>query len=1156
MNQSNHDHNTLSSNTDLHSNGNSDNPPGRPSGPIASPHSEPIAVEKSDSLDKAVDLQLNHSSNNTFGYDSLQIEKSSQSRRELTCDTTTETNEEDPAFISAQLQCEISKAQQSLADYDSSDMEMEDKTSLSQNPSHNHLCMEARKDINNELQSESARHSNPNDPKNTIKESSQSASCTSSNPILPSTTTTSAEDPCILPIASSESTSDNREMLNSANSTNPDNIQNPIGGDSHFESPTPLNKFSLSTNAPIPDNSSDLSPISSQSTSGNEQINLNPRLDSTKNSNSPAFSENSAHLTVNSFRSAADEVSDVNGILTIEVHPLIDSSKGKSEEAQPQNSATSTVNSFQNAADEASDANGLPTIECHPVIDSSQEEAEESQPQPNRKQTLSSGISRPSKIVQSRVETSNGLIHTEDHHSDTKALRASTALPVYSKLIAALEEAKNSNCLTDPIEKDLENLTLRCKVTGNAIIQNKPLPPADKLWIIIDDEDEDLGAKYQFSLQPLDSKGRHSPEKSDCSPSTSDNILPIQMNNEVIKNLDLTKNRNALVEKTQVKTRKDSISKEEFMLSSKFSSDLDCEEQENHTKLAKSQQEIKQSENLASHSPRSQTSNDKLQAKVRIFAVSESISNVNSEEENPERERPARAPDSHQKIDQSQNGSTQSTESQARNETQRTRSHDQTPISNTPVCNPCAESEKSTDQIQSPVGQINLPVSVAHKKELRKRQATTVEGGSADLTDSDTSLVSTKKVTRKSKERNSGKVCSKEKVGEGEVTKQAVGMKRRKIVGGNESLVVFIFFIGSSQTEKELSQLLSPYGTHQTSRNSKLAAWDALNALLERRRVGEPLNQVFLDSIDGGTSNVVIRTEYNAQNWFEAINKEILNGNVVPQLFNCHKGEPAYAAGFFNTLFVKSESLTEKVPDNVPEVWHQTWRSMRMSLRPSPTRVSAFLKVLLDSVLLTGKTFLKNPPVSDQEKAMTGVQAVCQALKWLNSQKTSKGSKNKTIRLLDSDNADSLVDIGLIQQWQSLFIKVVESYVALYFEVNYILKEDASPDDKAVALKFKKDWKGNSIKSPTLSYLTMFACCGIRGLICCSGDVNVTPAGQMMSFAVLSEWMCKQRKDFKVIEPIFKRSNQTLMKLMDGLFDEESHFIMPEITWRLTYKRQ
>lgn len=151
--------------------------------------------------------------------------------------------------------------------------------------------------------------------------------------------------------------------------------------------------------------------------------------------------------------------------------------------------------------------------------------------------------------------------------------------------------------------------------------------------------------------------------------------------------------------------------------------------------------------------------------------------------------------------------------------------------------------------------------------------------------------------------------------------------------------------------------------------------------------------------------------------------------------------------------------------------------------------------------------------------------------------------------LLDANNEGSSVDIGIIQQWHEVFIKVLDCYVVQYFEANYILNEDAKAEDKAIAIKFKKSWKGDAIKAPTLSYLTMFACCGIRGLICCSGDVNVTPAGQMLSFIVLSEWLSKQRPDFQVKEPIFKRSNQMLMRLIDGLIDKDGHFVKPEITW-------
>lgn len=71
--------------------------------------------------------------------------------------------------------------------------------------------------------------------------------------------------------------------------------------------------------------------------------------------------------------------------------------------------------------------------------------------------------------------------------------------------------------------------------------------------------------------------------------------------------------------------------------------------------------------------------------------------------------------------------------------------------------------------------------------------------------------------------------------------------------------------------ERELITLLSPYTSKQTSKMAKLKAWEALTALLEKRRTDEPLDQTFLNSIDGGINNVIVKTGFDAQTWFEAI---------------------------------------------------------------------------------------------------------------------------------------------------------------------------------------------------------------------------------------------------------------------------------------------
>ncbi|KAH9808939.1 hypothetical protein DFH28DRAFT_907300 [Melampsora americana] len=696
----------------------------------------------------------------------------------------------------------------------------------------------------------------------------------------------------------------------------------------------------------------------------------------------------------------------------------------------------------------------------------------------HHKRTSSPTNSALRRNVRPRVEISSPSAKAQEL-LDKKPLSASAALPVYCKLILALEEARLSDCLTAPMAIELERLTSRCKQTGNAIIQKLPLPPEDQVHIILDDEEEDLVNKYGLSLQLFDSLERNRDPHHD-----PENGSSVQTGNPRLKAAGANRGTHEVLSNGGEKL--DDVQNE--------APEPGCLDSATCMRLASP---TKPSPALSIPEPEGTDCQPKNSQPEPSYLKNASVLSCNLED-----------------VDCSDSNCP------------RLEPEPRSPVSDRP------EFGFQTLEHQDATDTSHVSESTTKKRVLRTRVQKKMPEAMPTLSGSRRSPRALTPPVPKKNKRVSQTERLKGKAREHNSTDTEAE--------GNEDPK---FFLGSPLMETELKELLSPYASHQTSKIAKLKAWEALTSLLRRRRLGEPLDQEFLDGIDGGTQNVVVKTRFNAQTWFEAI--EI----TMPQLFNSHAGEPAHALGFFNTMRAKKESLADKVPEGLPVFWHQTWRSMRMSVRPSPAKVTSFLKILLDSVLLTGRTFLKEPPVSEQEKAMTGVQAVCQAIKWLNSQKTPKTEHSKTVRFLEANNLTSAIDIGLIQQWQDLFIKVLDSYVVQHFEANYILNEEASPEDKAVAARFKKDWKGDSIKSPTLGYLTMFACCGIRGLICCSNDVNVTPAGQMLSFTVLSEWLCQRKANFKVREPTFKRSNQMLMKLIDGIFDEDGHFVKPEITW-------
>ncbi|EGF98255.1 uncharacterized protein MELLADRAFT_96043 [Melampsora larici-populina 98AG31] len=757
----------------------------------------------------------------------------------------------------------------------------------------------------------------------------------------------------------------------------------------------------------------------------------------------------------------------------------------------------------------------------------------------SHKRHLSPVLSTTTRMVQSRLQTPDTEITT-----DKKPLWTSTTIPVYSELIAALEKAKRSDCLTTPMIEELERLNSRCKKTGNAIIKKGPLPVEESAIVVLDDNDEDLQAKYGFSFELSDSDTMEFCAKThqnpDLTPSKSQNLISPEKSKTLPTNErdNQQQNNNASYSHMDALTGKREDSNMERVLESTPKSPNRIYVPEEIETFGQYPDSRDEGVNLIPPNVQSRQSETSSNKSKSATVVSQSTQSEKDTTDPDSTLTSIQSTESECVMNQFDSLLTANQNTDVEKQTENSasvpvvnRSPNSSTVKEVPHSTPdvvqSAESEMETDKshLAPIVHQSSEPKAVdqsKHSGEINNLKEGNINSRTLRTRKQTLTAVVIPKYTNSSKELKSST------------------LKKEKEV----AVFNFKFFIGSDEIEKQLIELLVPYnGKKKTSKGAKLVAWEALTSLLERRRVGEPLDQEFLDSIDNGTDSVVIRTEFNAQTWFEAIQ------HAMPNLFNSHSGEPSYSVGLFNTTQLKKESFSDKVPECVPPLWHHTYRSIRMSIRPSPTKVTGFLKILLDSVILTGKTFFKEPPPSETEKAKTGIEAVCQAITWLNSQKSTKATNSKTVRLLDTNNLEPLVDIGLIQQWRDLFIKVLYAYVVQYLEAKYILNEDARPEDKEIALSFKKEWKGDSVKAPTLGYLVMFACCGIRGLICCSGDINIAPAGQMLSFTVLSEWLCKQKPDFEVKEPVFKRSNQMLMRLMDGLFDDAGHFIRPEITW-------
>ncbi|KAH9820061.1 hypothetical protein DFH28DRAFT_1079928 [Melampsora americana] len=1029
--------------------------------------------------------------------------------------------QEDPGFISDRLLHEISKAQESLLFVSSyhSASEDEDATSpLGQTTAQTHTDSSMSNNSTIETFSDEVNKSSRNTVKSPLKESLQQSSKAFSNRSPTSiTATTTIDISTSTNIASTSEHSQSHEPHSASTTT------------SQLQSASEFSQ-QQEQSPPFLTPSSELVFASGFS----RQQEQSPTFQThSKRSLSPTPSKNTRNIrskvnssTTSAVTSHEPEETLLNKVQSIEFL----SSKGDSSTSEPRKSQDATYTN--------SDLTILPTDTTIQMNESDPEK------------TALNLIKRPSNTKTRNSQDAPDIdsdfsdiladttIQTKESDPEKKPLLASSALPVYSKLIVALEEARLSDCLTPTMARDLHNLTMTCKRTGNALIENKPLPPEDNVIIIIDDEEEDLPKKYGFSREIFDYRDNAPkpplasiPSASEVPPQSETGAKQVGNSEGVKVTTDTPSHRLELedeeledqVHQTQnniiARPTKDSTSTPTNSTDLQPSMDMNSLPQdltttqrvkEKSTEILEVEEEPHQNEssNLGQPVDNSNVDADPLVSKQSQPSMTESNdldsqsiqSQKTKKKPNPIHSSPAK---SQKTIDESTSIYSQSSPSQTlqtiepsitivvppQSKNQAFKSRDLRPRRPT---SPVVPNPRHPDTNKRP-----NPPPITYQGKGKKR----CRGGAGEGKDE-----------------------------EPESNRDTRTDKRKTVDDG--ALANVKFFLGSDVTEKELTKLLLPYNTNQTSKAAKLFAWNALTNLLRLRREGEPLNQLFLDSIEGGIDSVTVKTKYNGQTWYNAIEE------TMPKLFNCHEGEPAYAEEFFNTLPLKNANFADKTPKGLSPIWNHTWKTMRMCIRPSPNRVSSFLKVLLDSVLLTGKAFLQAKPVSESEKKMTGVGAVCQAIKWLNSQKALRPKSSKAIHLLDPKNLSTVIDIGLIQQWEDIFIKVLDSYVVQYFEANYILNEEASPEDKALAIEFKKEWKGDNIKSPTLSHLTMFACCGIRGLICCSGDVNVTPAGQMLGFTVLCEWLVKQRPDFKLNEPIFKRTKNLCFDYLSYWFTE------------------
>ncbi|EGG09635.1 uncharacterized protein MELLADRAFT_61030 [Melampsora larici-populina 98AG31] len=483
---------------------------------------------------------------------------------------------------------------------------------------------------------------------------------------------------------------------------------------------------------------------------------------------------------------------------------------------------------------------------------------------------------------------------------DKKPLWALTTLPVYSELIAALEKAKRSDCLTKPMAEELERLTFQCKRTGNAIIQKLPLPAEGDTIIVLDDNDKDLHTKYGF---PFELPNANSNQNPDLTPSTSQNLIYPDKNKMLPTEERDNKQNNDKREDSNMKRVLESTPKSPNQIDvseevETFDQDTDsCNE---GAKLIPPHVQYRQSETSSNESKSAPVVSQSTQSEKETVDPNSTLTSIQSKE-------------------------TECVMSQ---------------IDSLPTTNQDTNVENQTENSDlDPV--VNQGPSSSTVKNVPNSTPNVVQSAESEM---------------------------------------EIDESHSNLIIHQSSEPKIKFFIGLDQIKKELNELLPPYNGNQCSKNAKLIAWEALTSLLEQRRVGKPLDPEFLDSIDNGTNSVVIRTQFNAQTWFEAIQ------HVMPNLFNSHSGEPSYSVGLFNTTQLKKESMSDKVPH-------------------------------------AGKTFLKEPPPSEKEKARTGIEA-----------KAAKANDSKPMWLLDTNNLKPLGDIGLVQQWRDLFIKVLDAYVVQYFE--------------------------------------------------------------------------------------------------------------------------
>ncbi|KAH9811000.1 hypothetical protein DFH28DRAFT_1085192 [Melampsora americana] len=598
-------------------------------------------------------------------------------------------------------------------------------------------------------------------------------------------------------------------------------------------------------------------------------------------------------------------------------------------------------------------------------------------------------------------------IQRKESDPEKKPLLASSALPMYPKLIAALEEARLSDSLTPPMAHNLHYLTMIGKRTGNG---NKPLPPEDNVVIIIDNEEEDLPKKYGFSREIFGYQCNNTKSPLASTPSASHVPPQTKTGAKRLGNSEVVKaTTNTLSHQVELKDKE--LQDQGYQTVT----NIITRPTTNLTSTPTNSTEFQPLMDINSLPGDSTTTQPAKEKSTEILEVEEEAHQNQSTDLDQQVDNSDASADplvskmSHVSMIESNDLDSQSIQSQQSKKKSN-------PIQSSPV-----KSQKTTDKSTH----IDSQSSSSQTPQTIEPSNTTVDPPQSNnqafksrdlrLRRQTSPVVPNPRCPDTNKPPNPPPITGGAGEGKDDTPKlngDTRTEKRQTVDDGALTSVKFV--LGSDVTEKELTKLLLPYNSNQTSKAAKLFSGNALTNLLRVQR-------------EGGIDSVTVKTKYNGQTWYNAIEE------TMPKLFN----------------------------------------------------FSSFLKVLLDSVLLSGKAFLQAKPVS-------------KTIKWLNSQKLLRPKSSKGIHLLDPKNLSTVINIGLIQQWEEIFIKVLDLYVVQYFEANYILNEEASPKDKALAIQFKKD------------HLTMFACCRIWGLICCSGNVNVTPAGQMLGFTVLSAWLVEQ----------------------------------------------